>query len=113
LQLQKIKETIEMSREFGYDDSFMSYLSPEEAEDRVQIHGSHGASYSPHCAALNPAQLVDGLVNQLLARDVQFFGATQAMEINPHQISANTSKGIVLIDAKWIVRATEGFTARM
>ena len=113
LQLQKIKETIQMSREFGYDDSFMSYLSPEEAEDRVQILGSHGASYSPHCAALNPAQLVDGLVNQLLAKNVKFFGATQVMEINPHQISANTSKGIVLIDAKWIVRATEGFTARM
>jgi glycine/D-amino acid oxidase-like deaminating enzyme len=113
LQLQGIKETIEMSRDFGYDDSFMTYLSSEQAEDRVRIRGSHGASYSPHCAALHPAQLVDGLVNQLLTRNVQFFGSTQVTEINPHQITANTSKGTVLIDAKWIVRATEGFTARM
>ncbi len=113
LQLQGIKETIEMSRAFGYDDSFMAYLSPDQAEDRVRIHGSHGASYSPHCAALHPAQLVDGLVTQLLTRNVQFFGSTQVTEINPHQITANTSKGTVVIDAKWIVRATEGFTARM
>ncbi|MDP4928792.1 MAG: FAD-binding oxidoreductase [Ilumatobacteraceae bacterium] len=113
LQLQAIKETIEMSRDFGYDDSFMTYLSPEQAENRVHVRGSHGASYSPHCAALHPAQLVDGLVNQLLGRNVQIFGSTQVTEINPHQITARTYKGTVVIDAKWIVRATEGFTARM
>ena len=113
LQLQRITDNISMSRDFGYDDSFVDFLSPGQAEDRVRIHGSHGASYSPHCAALNPAQLVDGLVNQLFARNVRFFGSTRVMEINPHQISAKTVKGTVSLNAKWIVRATEGFTARI
>ena len=113
LQLQRINETIAMSRDFGYDESFVDYLSPEEADARVRVGSSLGASYSPHCAALQPAQLVDGLVTQLLSRNVRFFGSTQVAEINPHQISAMTSKGTVSIEAKWIVRATEGFTARM
>ena len=113
LQVQRITENVRMSRDFGYDDSFVDFLSPSQAEDRVRIHGSHGASYSPHCAALNPAQLVDGLVRQLSARNVRFFGSTRVMEINPHQISAKTVKGTVSLHAKWIVRATEGFTARI
>ena len=113
LQLQRITENINMSRDFGYDDSFMDYLSPSQAEDRVRIRGSHGASYSPHCAALQPAQLVDGLVHQLLSRNVRFFGSTRVMEISPHRVLAETPKGNATIKAKWIVRATEGFTARI
>ena len=113
LQLQRIEEAIKMSRKFGFDDSFVDYLSPEEAEARVRIEGSHGASYSPHCAALQPAQLVDGLVNQLLARNVRFFGSTRVTEIRPHRITAITPEGEVTVNSKWIIRSTEGFTGRM
>ena len=113
LQLQRITENINMSRDFGYDDSFIDYLSPSQAEDRVRIRSSHGASYSPHCAALQPAQLVDGLVHQLLTRNVRFFGSTRVMEISSQRVSAETSKGNATVTAKWIIRATEGFTARM
>ena len=113
LQLQRITENISMSRDFGYDDSFVDFLSPSQAEDRVRIRGSHGASYSPHCAALQPAQLVDGLVHQLLSRNVRFFGSTRVMDISPHRVSAETSEGNATVTAKWIIRATEGFTARM
>jgi glycine/D-amino acid oxidase-like deaminating enzyme len=62
---------------------------------------------------LQPAQLVDGLVKQLLTRDVQFFGSSRVSSITSHRVSAVTSKGSVSVDAKWIIRATEGFTARM
>ena len=113
LQLQRITENISMSRDFGYDDSFMDFLSPSQAENRVRIRESHGASYSPHCAALQPAQLVDGLVHQLLSRNVRFFGSTRVTDISPHRVSAETPKGNASIKAKWVIRATEGFTARM
>lgn len=113
LQLQRITEEIAMSRDFGFDDSFIEYLSPDLAETRIQIRGSLGALYSPHCAALQPAQLVDGLVHQLLSRNVQFFGSTRVMDIRAHQITAMTSTGDIPVKAKWIIRATEGFTARM
>lgn len=113
LQVAKIRAGIAMSRNFGFDDSFIDYLTPDQAEARVRIPDSLGASYSPHCAVLQPAQLVDGLVRQLLSRNVQFFGSSRVSNITSHRVSAETSKGSVSIDAKWIIRATEGFTARM
>lgn len=113
LQLDRIREDISMSRHFGLDDSFMDYLTPDQAVDRVRIQDCLGASYSPHCAALQPAQLVDGLVKQLLSRNVQFFGSSRVSHITSHHVSAITPKGPVSIDAKWVVRATEGFTARI
>jgi glycine/D-amino acid oxidase-like deaminating enzyme len=112
-QLQRVNENIAMSRDFGFGDSFMDYLTPDQAESRVRIEDSLGASYSPHCAALQPAQLVDGLVNQLLSRGVQFFGSSRVTHIASKRISADTPKGPISVDAKWIIRATEGFTARM
>jgi glycine/D-amino acid oxidase-like deaminating enzyme len=113
LQLEKIRENIAMSRDFGFDDSFIDYLTPDQSKARVRIPDSLGASYSPHCAALQPAQLVDGLVKQLRSRNVQFFGSSRVSNITSHRVSVDTPKGSVFIDAKWIIRATEGFTARM
>ena len=113
LQAEKIRDSITMARNFGFEDSFMDYLTPDQAEARVNIKASLGASYSPHCAALHPAQLVDGLVKELLSRNVQFFGSSRVSNIASHRVSVDTSKGSVFVDAKWIVRATEGFTARM
>lgn len=112
-QLQRINESISISRQFGFDDQFVDFISAEEAEQRIRIPFSLGASYSPHCAALQPTQLVDGLVSQLLLRKVQFFGSTRVTEIQPNRILAETNGGKVTIGANWIVRGTEGFTARM
>lgn len=112
-QLRRINESICMSRDFGFDEQFVTLIAAEEAEQRVRIPFSLGASYSPHCAALQPAQLVDGLVGQLLSKNVQFFGSSRVSNITSHRVSVDTPKGSVSIDAKWIIRATEGFTARM
>ena len=112
-QLRRINESIRMSRDFGFDEQFVTLIAAEEAEQRVRIPFSLGASYSPHCAALQPAQLVDGLVGQLLSQNVQFFGSSRVSNITSHRVSVDTPNGSVSIDAKWIIRATEGFTARM
>lgn len=112
-QLQRIKKSISTSRTFGFDEQFVNYIAAEEAEQRVRIPFSLGASYSPHCAALQPAQLVDGLVGQLLLRNVQFFGSTRVTEIQPNRVLAYTTTGNVTVGAKWIVRGTEGFTPRL
>ena len=112
-QLQRIHESIAMARKFGFDEQFVEFLTQDQANERVRTHSSLGASYSPHCAVVHPAKLVDGLVNTLLERGVQFFGSTHVVEIEPHQVRALTSQGSVSITGKWVIRATEGFTARM
>lgn len=112
-QLQRLQDSVTSFREFGFDEDFISLLSHDEASDRIHMPQTLGATYSPHCAALHPAKLVDGLVQHLLQHGVQFFGTTIAREIQPHVITAIAPHGNVQIYAKWIVRATEGFTARM
>ena len=112
-QLQRILESIAMARKFGFDEQFVEFISPVQANERVRTPSSLGASYSPQCAVVHPAKLVDGLVRTLLARNVQIFGSTRVVEIEPHRVRAQTSQGSVSIAGKWIVRATEGFTARM
>jgi glycine/D-amino acid oxidase-like deaminating enzyme len=112
-QLQRIHESIAMARKFGFDEQFVEFLTQDQANARVRTHSLLGASYSPHCAVVHPVKLVDGLVNTLVERGVQFFGNTHVVEIESHRVRAQTPKGSVSITGKWVVRATEGFTARM
>jgi glycine/D-amino acid oxidase-like deaminating enzyme len=112
-QLKRLTENVSSFREFDFDEDFISLLTPEEASRRVQVPGTLGATYSPHCAALHPGKLVDGLVKHLIRGGVQFFGSTVVEEIRPQRLTARTPQGEAQIQAKWIVRATEGFTARM
>ena len=112
-QYHRLLENVASFREFDFDEDFISLLTAEEAASRVQVPDSLGATYSPHCAALHPGKLVDGLVNHLVTEGVQFFGSTVAKEIQPRLLTAQTPEGKVQVRAEWIVRATEGFTARM
>jgi glycine/D-amino acid oxidase-like deaminating enzyme len=112
-QLQRIHESIAMARKFGFDEQFVEFLTQDQANARVRTHSLLGASYSPHCAVVHPVKLVDGLVNTIVERGVQFFGNTHVVEIESHRVRAQTPKGSVSITGKWVVRATEGFTARM
>ena len=112
-QLERIKESIAMCRKFGFDESFLEFITADQADSRIHIPNSLGASYSPHCAALHPAQLVDGLVRQLQTQGVQFFGSTRVTRIEPNVVTAQTPNGAVTASSRWIIRATEGFTARL
>jgi glycine/D-amino acid oxidase-like deaminating enzyme len=112
-QLHRLNETITSFRDFGFDESFMRLLSPSESSAAVNTPNPLGAAYSPHCAALQPAQLVEGLVNNLLSRGVSFFGNTQVIDIQSHKVTALTPERKISITTDWTIRATEGFTARM
>lgn len=112
-QLERITASIRMCRAFGFDESFLDYITADEARSRVQLPNSLGASFSPHCAAVHPAQLIDGLVRQLHTNGVHFFGSTRVTHIEPHVVTAQTPQGAVTASSRWIIRATEGFTARM
>jgi len=112
-QLQRIKESIQSFRDFGFDETFIRQLSQEESRQAVKIPASIGASFSPHCAALQPAQLVDGLVANLLSRGVSFFGNTHVVDIQPRMVTAQTPEQMISLATNWTIRATEGFTSRI
>ena len=112
-QLARQNADLIMYRDLGLGDEFMRSLSSSESQQRIKISESLGASFTPHCASLNPAQLLDGLVTHLLARGVTFFGDSIVSEIGNRSLRALTVHGPATVNCKWSVRATEGFTARL
>ncbi|TFC58697.1 MULTISPECIES: FAD-binding oxidoreductase [unclassified Cryobacterium] len=82
-------------------------LSAEAATARINVAGSTGAMWHPHCARIQPAKLVAGLTRAVLALGVEIYDDSRVSEITPQ--TARTQHGTV--QAEFIVRATEGFTA--
>jgi glycine/D-amino acid oxidase-like deaminating enzyme len=84
-------------------------LSAAEATERINVQGTTGAMWHPHCARLHPAKLAAGLARVVESLGVEIFEGTRVSEIRPHE--AMTTFGTVSADT--IVRATEGFTAQI
>ena len=84
-------------------------LSAAEATARINVHGTTGAMWHPHCARLHPAKLAAGLARVVESLGVEIYEGTRVSEIRPHE--AVTTFGTVTADT--IVRATEGFTAQI
>ena len=69
-----------------------------------------GATYTPHCAALQPAKLVRGLADgRRAARRATCTSTRRSPRVEPHAV--HTAHGTVR--ARFVVRATEGYTARL
>ncbi|MEI9907644.1 MAG: FAD-dependent oxidoreductase [Actinomycetota bacterium] len=80
-------------------------LSSKETRERVNFEGALGATFTPHCARINPAQLVVGLAQSLASRGVQIF------ENTPAEISFNKTVTVNgnLVNADFVVRAIEAY----
>jgi glycine/D-amino acid oxidase-like deaminating enzyme len=66
-------------------------------------------SFNPHCARIQPAKLARGLADVVERRGVTLYEQTRVTKIEPGR--AITPQGV--LRAPVILRATEGFTARM
>jgi glycine/D-amino acid oxidase-like deaminating enzyme len=71
------------------------------------VAGALGALYSPHCARVQPADLVAGLAETVTRAGVRLYEDTPVTSISAGR--ARTPAGDVR--APYIVRCTEGFTA--
>jgi glycine/D-amino acid oxidase-like deaminating enzyme len=82
-------------------------LGAEEAAARVRVHGIRGARFTPHCARVQPAKLARGLAAAVERQGTTIYEDTPALELKPGRV--RTPHGSVR--ARWVVRATEGYTA--
>ena len=96
-------------REWGFGEDHMRLLDRTEAADRLQASSVLGGTFTPHCAALHPARLVQGLAEVVRGLGVRVHEATGVEEIAPGRL--RTTRGDVR--AGVIIRATEGFTAQL
>jgi glycine/D-amino acid oxidase-like deaminating enzyme len=112
-QLARLHEWAE--GEAGWADVDAELLDAGQASARIAVAGSLGGLWQPHCARIQPAKLVRGLATVVEALGVQLYEGTTVTAIEPRSAGrppqAVTRHGTVTADI--VVRATEGFTARM
>lgn len=106
-QLERLRAWVES--EAGWPAADVLMLDAEESAARVDVAGTLGGAWHPHCARIHPAKLVTGLAAAAERIGVVIHEETTVDEIRPRQ--ARTSRGT--IRAEHVIRATEGFTARI
>ncbi|HVQ89066.1 MAG TPA: FAD-dependent oxidoreductase [Actinomycetes bacterium] len=104
-QLERLKEFV--AGEHGWGETDHELLSADESNARIAVANTLGGAFSPHGARVHPAKLVRGLAEAVERLGVDIYEDTRVIEISPKR--AVTPHGVV--NADYIVRATEGFTA--
>ncbi|MCF6472035.1 FAD-dependent oxidoreductase [Nonomuraea sp. MG754425] len=113
-QRRRLRAGVADLRRWGYGADDVRLLDRDEQRERVQVAGALEASYSPHCARIQPAKLAVGLAATVARMGVDVFEDTTVTEILPRRqglATAVTTRGVVR--AEYVIRATEGFTASL
>jgi glycine/D-amino acid oxidase-like deaminating enzyme len=110
------------ARALGLGEDDLRWLDQADAEKLIGIDGVLGATFTPHCAALDPARLARGLATAVEARSVTLYENTPALAIKPGNSAAAGNGGVSgasrpvvttpggSIRADVVVRALEGWT---
>ncbi len=109
LQLARARAEVTDWHSWGFDDRDLRLLSQGEAHELLGATDVLGATYTPHCAAIQPARLVRGL-----ALAVERLGATLHERTHVTSIEPGVARtGLGEVRAHVVVRATEGYTPRL
>lgn len=106
-QLARARKSVAEAHSFGFDDLVL--LSDSEARARCTATGVLGATYTPHCATIQPGLLVRGLAEAVERRGVTIYEHTRVSALEPGRIIC--PQGIVR--APVVVRATEVFSTAL
>lgn len=107
VQLARARAQIGEARRWG--DTDLVLLDASATRAVIGATDVLGATYTPHCAAVNPTRLAHGLATAVERRGVQVFEGTAVTRIRPG--SAETEHGRVR--ARYVLRATEAWTAQL
>ena len=106
-QAQRLRAEFDEDRHWGVDDAVI--LSGSEAAQRIRVDHLMLGSFNPHCARIQPAKLARGLADVVERLGVTIYEQTPVTTIRSGR--AETPLGV--LRAPIVLRATEGFTARM
>jgi glycine/D-amino acid oxidase-like deaminating enzyme len=106
-QLARLRDTRAAERRWLGDELAWELVDQPALESRLRVQGGRGGLFSPHCARVQPAKLVDGL-----ARAAERAGATIHESSAVTAISSGTAQTEGgRVRARYVLRATEGYTA--
>jgi glycine/D-amino acid oxidase-like deaminating enzyme len=106
LQWDRARAEIDGWRRWGFGAEDQRLLGPDEASGLVGATDVLGGTYTPHCAAIQPARLARGLADAVVAMGGRLYEGTPVTSLEPGL--ARTPLGNVR--APYVVRATEGYT---
>ena len=106
VQLERTRQEVTDARAAGVGEDDLRLLSAAEASAMARATSVLGGTYTPHCAAVDPARLVRGLGRAVERRGVTVYEQTEVRAVGPGTVV--TDRGT--IRAATVVRATEGYT---
>ncbi|BBY89384.1 NAD(P)/FAD-dependent oxidoreductase [Mycolicibacterium tokaiense] len=106
-QLDRLRETIPYEQHWGAAPEDFVELDVEQTDARIRVNGALGGLFTPHCARVQPAKLVQGLARVVEGMGVAIYEHTTVTAIE--QGRAVTDRGTVRAPA--VLRCLEGFTA--
>ena len=106
-QARRLRAEVDEEHRWGVAD--MRLLTAAEATARIAVDRTVLGAFTPHCARVQPAKLVRGLADAVQRLGVGIYEQTPVTAIEPGR--ARSAHGVVR--APVVLRATEGFTARI
>lgn len=106
LQAERLIDQLTMQHQAGLSANDARWLNASEVGQYIAVAETHGAIYSPHCATVNPYQLVHGLAGAVHARGANIWERSKVLSID---------NGVVTHEhghcrAQLVVQATEGYS---
>jgi glycine/D-amino acid oxidase-like deaminating enzyme len=108
-QALRLRAHVAQARALGLTEADLCELTGEQLRERLRIQGARSATFSPHAARIHPAKLLAGLARAVERLGVQIYERTPVRQIVAGEARAERGS----VRARWIVRATEGYTASL
>jgi glycine/D-amino acid oxidase-like deaminating enzyme len=108
-QMRRLREHAAEQREWAGDDLAWTLIDADELRSRIAVAGGRGALFSPHCARVQPAKLVQGLAAAAERAGATIYETTPVTAISPGMARGDTGT----VRARHVLRATEGYTANL
>ncbi|HEX3796433.1 MAG TPA: FAD-binding oxidoreductase [Acidimicrobiales bacterium] len=117
-QVARGQAEVAEARSHGWGEDDLRWLEADEAAGAIGMEGILGATFTPHCAALQPALLARGLAEAVERRGARIYehspvteivsGASAGSGTTPTRPSVRTGGGTITADV--VVRAVEAWT---
>jgi glycine/D-amino acid oxidase-like deaminating enzyme len=109
LELDRLRAQHTEDLELGLGEEDTVLLDAAGLAERVRVQGALGGLFSPHCGRVQPAKLVRGLAKAVERKGATIYEQTPVLGIEPGRAWSSAGE----VRARWIVRATEAYTANL
>ncbi len=108
-QLQRLRARVEAKHRSGLGPEDIRLLTAEESAHLLRgPEGLLAASFTPHCARVDPARLARGLADACERLGVKIYEQSPAEHLGPKVVQCRDGR----VSADVVVRATESYTIR-